>query len=108
MFFDPFNSPKEVAKMSAPRRASEGLHPLCGRSCSQEQWTYLVTRLGLVEGHILEILENGDLTLRQLMERLEWEPCAIAMATGSLIRQGFIRSFENGGEVFLQITEVKT
>lgn len=84
------------------------LPPLCGRSCSQEHLTYLVTRLGLVEGNIIESLENhGGLTLRGLMEILEWEPCAVAMATGSLIRQGIIRSVEVGGEVFLEIVEIK-
>lgn len=84
------------------------LPSFCGRFCSQDQVTHLMTRLGIVEGEILQALEtNGDLTLHRLMEILEWQPCEIAMAVGSLLRQGLIRSVEMGEEVFLGVKERK-
>ena len=82
------------------------LEPICGRLCSHDNITHLVTRLALIEGSILERLERERIVaLRELMEELKWEPCAIAMAAGSLIRQGIIRSREQGQDIFIEVLE---
>ncbi len=76
----------------------------CGKLCARDNVTYLVTRLALIEGSILDRLENRKaVCLSELMENLEWEPCAVAMAVGSLIRQGFVKSVEHGLDVFLEL-----
>ena len=83
-----------------------GLEPNCGRLCSHDNITYLTTRLGLVEGEILERLENEKIIiLRELMEQLGWESCAVSMAVGSLVRQGMIQCREYGRNVFLEFCE---
>ncbi len=87
------------------KREGTDLHPLCGRLCSQEDLTNLVTRMGLIEGDVLGALDKGELSLRDLMKTLRWEACAVAMATGSLLKQGLIRSVENGGEVYLGLAK---
>ncbi len=80
------------------------LHSHCGKLCSKDKVTYLVTRLALVEGEILERVENSnEVTVHQLMEAIEWEPCAVAMAIGSLMRQGVIRGVEDGENVILRV-----
>ena len=85
--------------------SQEVLYSHCGRLCSKDKVTYLVTRLALVEGEILERLENSnEVTVHQLMEAVAWEPCAVAMAIGSLMRQGMIRGVEDGENVILRIT----
>ena len=82
----------------------EGPDTNCGRLCSHDKLTHLMTRLALVEGSILERLEGVRMiSLHELMELKEWEPCAIAMAVGSLVRQGMIRSIERDQEVFLVV-----
>lgn len=78
----------------------------CGRLCSSDHLTHLVTRLGLIEGDILELLEcDRIINLRELMDLIKWESCAIAMAVGSLIRQGMVRGIEHGPEIFLELCE---
>ncbi len=78
----------------------------CGRLCSHDNIMHLMMRLALVEGNILEQLENEKvIMLRELMENLEWEPCAIAMAVGSLVRQGVIQCNESGRDVFIEFCE---
>lgn len=80
------------------------IHSFCGRLCSQGKVVFLMTKLGLIEGDILETLDKRGLTsLHLLMEILAWEPCAIAMAVGVLIRQNLVQSFEAGEEVFLKV-----
>ncbi len=75
----------------------------CGRLCAKDDLTHIMTRLALIEGHVLERLEHAQImTLHELIETLECEPCAIAMAVGSLVRQGTIRSWEEGRDVFLE------
>ncbi len=84
----------------------ENLPMRCGRLCSQDHLTHLVTRLGLIEGDILEQFElDKIINLRELMDIMKWEPCAIAMAVGSLIRQGMVSGTEHGHEVFLELCE---
>ncbi len=81
----------------------QGLDSECGRLCSHDNNTHLMTRLALIEGSILEHLEKeGIMALRELMEQLEWEPCAVTMAVGSLVRQGFIQCAEYGEDVFVE------
>lgn len=81
------------------------LDPDCGRLCSHDNLTHLMTRIAIVEGTVLERLEDRKtMSLRKLMEELPWEPCAITMAVGSLARQGMIRCGEDGIEVFLELT----
>ena len=81
----------------------------CGRLCGHGNLAHVITRIGLIEGTILERLEQARIaTLHELMETLESEPCAIAMAAGSLVRQGMIRSWERGQDVFLEYCEQKT
>ena len=83
-----------------------GLEPECGRLCSHDNITYLITRLELIEGSILERLEKEKyMAIRELMEALEWEPCVVTMAVGSLMRQGMIRCSEYGKDVFLEFLE---
>lgn len=85
--------------------SKDALHSHCGRLCSKDKVTYLVTRLELVEGEILERIENSkEVTVHTLMEAVEWEPCAVAMAIGSLIRQGVILGVEDGENVILRIS----
>lgn len=85
---------------------NDELHLKCGRSCGEEP-TSLMTRLAIIEGSILEQIEkNVYVTVHQLMEELEWGPCAIAMSVGSLVRQGILRSFENKQEVYLEINKL--
>lgn len=80
-----------------------GLEPRCGRLCSHDNITHLITRLALIEGSILERLERERImALQELMEELEWEPCAIAMAVGSLVRQGIIRTKEQDQDIFIE------
>ncbi len=91
--------------MSTFHSCKNDLDSDCGRLCSHDNLTHLMTRLAMIEGTILERLEQRKvMALRKLMEELEWEPCAITMAVGSLVRQGMIRCGENGQEVFLEIT----
>ena len=86
--------------------SNENLPCRCGRLCSPDHLTHLVTRLGLIEGDILEQLERDKvINLRELMDLMKWEPCEIAMAAGSLIRQGMVRGAEHGHEVFLELCE---
>ncbi len=76
----------------------------CGRLCGADGFTHIVMRVALIEGDIIERLEHSNpMTLRQLIENLKLEPCAAAMAVGSLIRQGLIRSFEHEGEVVVEL-----
>ncbi len=83
-----------------------GMEPNCGRLCSHDNLTHLMTRLALVEGSILERLESEKiLALRELMDHIEWEPCAVTMAVGSLVRQGMIQCREYGRNVFLEFCE---
>ena len=83
-----------------------GLEPECGRLCSHDNITHLMTRLALIEGSILERLEKEKvMAIRELMEGLEWEPCAVSMAVGSLMRQGTIQCTEYGKDVFLEFLE---
>ena len=78
----------------------------CGRLCSHDQLTHLMTRLALVEGSILEHLEREKIVaLQELMGKLEWEPCAVMMAVGSLVRQGTIQCREYDRDVFLELSE---
>jgi hypothetical protein len=78
----------------------------CGRLCSHDDMTHLMTRLALIEGSILERLEKEKvIALRELMEVLEWEPCGISMAVGSLVRQGIIQCTEFGKNVFVECCE---
>lgn len=75
----------------------------CGRLCSQDKITHLMTRLALIEGSIIEKLEDEKaMTLRELMKDVEWEPCAVSMAIGSLIRQGMVRCREYDKHVLLE------
>lgn len=63
---------------------------------------HLLTRLEIIEGQILEHLEKKEITpLRELMDELNWQPCAISMAVGSLVRQGVVKCAEYGKEVFI-------
>jgi len=81
----------------------QGIEPECGRLCSHDNSTHLMTRLALVEGSILERLESEKIMgLRELMEELEWEPCVLTMAIGSLVRQGVIQCAEYGEDVFIE------
>ncbi len=83
-----------------------GLEPECGRLCSHDNVTHLMTRLAQIEGSILERLENEKvMAIRELMEDLEWEPCAVTMAVGSLMRQGMIQCAEYSKDVFLEYLE---
>ena len=82
------------------------LEPICGRLCNHDNITHLITRLALIEGSILERLESEKIiAIRELMEEFEWEPCAIAMAIGSLVRQGIIQSREQGQDIFIEALE---
>lgn len=79
------------------------LRPECGKLCGHDNLTHLMTRLAIIEGTILERIEQKHIVaLRELLENLEWEPCAVTMAVGSLLRQGLIRSLERGEDVFLR------
>ena len=83
-----------------------GLEPECGRLCSYDNMTHLMTRLAIIEGSILGRLEKERyMAIRELMEELEWEPCAVTMAVGSLVRQGMIQCTEYGKDVFLEFLE---
>jgi DNA-binding MarR family transcriptional regulator len=63
-----------------------------------------MTRLGLIEGDILNYLEDSPHeSLHQLIHELKWEPCVISMAAGSLIRQGLIRTVRVGRDVMLEV-----
>jgi hypothetical protein len=65
-----------------------------------------MTRLAMVEGYILERFEDRKIiALRELMENLEWEPCAVSMAVGSLMRQGMIQCSEYEYDVFLELSQ---
>ncbi len=80
-----------------------GLEPECGRLCSQDGFAHLMTRLTFIEGEILEKLDEDTIVaLRELMEKLEWEPCAVTMAVGSLVRQGLVKCDEYGKDVFIE------
>ncbi len=92
--------------MNTPPKCKHGLEPECGRLCSHDNRTHLMTRLALIEGRILEELEEEKImALRELMERLEWEPCSVTMGVGSLIRQGLIKTAEYGEDVFLEFSK---
>lgn len=92
--------------MNKPSEYKHGLDPICGRLCSYDNLTNLITRLALIEGSILERLEMDRVVeLRELMEELEWEPCTIAMAVGSLVRQGMIKSTERGQSIFIEMVQ---
>lgn len=91
---------------NTPHKCKHGLEPECGRLCSHDNMTHLMTRLALIEGSILERLEKDKyLAIRELMEELGWEPCAVSMAVGSLVRQGLIHCDEYGEDVFLEFIE---
>ena len=63
-----------------------------------------MTRIALVEGNVLERLENEKIIiLRELIKDLDWEPCAISMAVGSLMRQGMIECTEYNQDVFIEL-----
>ena len=82
-------------------RCKHDLEPICGRLCNHDNITHLITRLALIEGNVLERLERERIVaLRELMEELEWEPCAIAMAIGSLVRKASFE-VESKGKIFL-------
>ena len=82
----------------------DGLEPYCGRLCSHDNITHLMTRIALVEGNVLERLENEKIIiLRELIKDLDWEPCAISMAVGSLMRQGMIECTEYNQDVFIEL-----
>ena len=84
------------------KQPKDGLRDHCGRLCSKDKFTHLVTRLALVEGEILEQFDDkGEISVHNLMEALPWEPCTVAMAIGSLMRQGMIRGIEKGENVIL-------
>ena len=92
--------------MNKISNCKHGLEPECGRLCSHDNMTHLMTRLAFVEGSILERLEKEKyMAIRELMEELEWEPCAVTMAVGSLMRQGMIQCTEYGEDVFLEFLE---
>lgn len=92
--------------MNKPPNCKHGLGSECGRLCSQDNITHLMTRLALIEGSILERLEKEKyMAIRELMEELEWEPCAVTMAVGSLVRQGMIQCAEYDKDVFLEFVE---
>lgn len=75
----------------------------CGKLREHCQFVSLMTKLGLLEGVILEKIEESKMvTLQELMVALHGNPCIITMAVGSLIRQGVIRSSEHGQDVFLE------
>lgn len=75
----------------------------CGRQCSDGGFAHIFTRLEVLEGNVLERLEKAQIsTLHELMETLNTEPCAVAMAVGSLVRQGLVRSWERGKDVFVE------
>ncbi len=85
------------------RKCQYSLEPECGRLCSHDQSTHLMTRLALIESSIMEKLEAETVMgLRELMEVLPWEPCAVTMAVGSLVRQQVIHCAEYGEYVFLE------
>ena len=75
----------------------------CGKLRGHNQLVALMTKLGVLEGIILEKLDEARIvTLQELMETLQYNPCVITMAVGSLIRQGVIRGREHGQDVFLE------
>ena len=75
----------------------------CGKLRGHDQLVTLVTKLGVLEGIILEKLEEREIiTLQELMETLQYNPCVITMAVGSLIREGVLRSREHGQDIFLE------
>ncbi|MDP3921424.1 MAG: hypothetical protein Q8R76_11535 [Candidatus Omnitrophota bacterium] len=77
--------------------------PECGRLCGADGETSLITRLGLVEGGILEQLEQQHTTtLHELIHKMEHQPCIVSMGLGSLIRSGLIYCEEIGEELIIQ------
>ena len=65
--------------------------------------TSFVTGLGVVEGEILNDLEQyGTLTLRRLIRMVEWPTMMVVMGVGALIREGLVRAVRRELEVVLE------
>lgn len=90
--------------MKTPKVQKKEPASICGRLCGGDQVTYLITRLDLIQGELLEILESQEkVSLHGLMKAVEWSPCAVAMSVGSLMGKGLVLAVEEGEEVFLEI-----
>ncbi len=75
---------------------------MCGRSCHCDHGSSLLTRLSLIQGEVLEAIENrGKVSLHHLMEKQHCSPCAVSMAVGELLGQGLVRVSEEGEEVMI-------
>lgn len=74
------------------------------RPSDNEILTQVITRLSRAEGDVLKHLEkSGTISLRELMEALEWESCTLVLAVRNLVLQGLIRSVKRDQEMYLEI-----
>lgn len=65
--------------------------------------TPLITTLGLIEGEVLTFLEDhGAMTLRGLIQELDWPSRMVMMAVGALIREHLVRATQRELEVILE------
>jgi len=83
-------------------------YPECGRLCGADQTTHLMTRLGVVEGDVLDyVCKHPSISLKQLIRGLDWQPCIITMGVGSLIREGLVEVAEQGNDVLIKAREAR-
>ena len=75
----------------------------CGKLCGADHMTHLLMRMEILEGNLLDyIATHPSISLHQMIEDLDLQPCIISMTVGVLIRQGLVEATENENEVLLK------